>query len=276
MDVPDYVAKRYAEYGITGFDLFKEYLTEGSAKIKVVKELGFGKGDLVIFARETYKPRKNPLIAVPTCYKNILKQGQTANYLKKKYGLYHIFEVNGSTEGFVADGIADLGFDFTTQYQKAEYAKTTLMANHLKIIEKIMSTEAVLITRDSDEFTFEKYEQLIQGPCKIDWKKMGGLVPVIVQEVFTKEILMLAYANQNALHKVFETGLATFYSRDRQTLWIKGQTSGNIMQVTEVLYDCDRDALIYKVKPTGPACHLSKRSCFNHINKVERFRPLKK
>ena len=158
--MPDYVAKRYAEYGITGFDLFKEYLTEGSAKIKVVKELGFGKGDLVIFARETYKPRKNPLIAVPTCYKNILKQGQTANYLKKKYGLYHIFEVNGSTEGFVADGIADLGFDFTTQYQKAEYAKTTLMANHLKIIEKIMSTEAVLITRDSDEFTFEKYEQL--------------------------------------------------------------------------------------------------------------------
>ena len=95
-----------------------------------------------------------------------------------------------------------------------------------------------------------------------------GLVPAIVQDVFSKEVLMLAYMNREYLKKTIETKSTWFYSRSRKKLWNKGETSGNTQRVLELLYDCDGDTLLVKVIQKGNACHTGERSCFfNEIYK---------
>lgn len=89
-----------------------------------------------------------------------------------------------------------------------------------------------------------------------------GLLPVVVQDSATGAVLMLAYANREAVQKTVETGYAHFWSRSRQALWKKGETSGNRLEVQEVLPDCDRDALLVRAKPHGPTCHRETRTCF--------------
>ena len=90
-----------------------------------------------------------------------------------------------------------------------------------------------------------------------------GLVPVVVQDATTGEVLTLAYANREALEETLRTRRSTFYSRSRKALWRKGETSGNFQEVVEVLLDCDGDAVVYRVLPHGPACHTGERSCFH-------------
>src|SRR5579884_203210 len=90
-----------------------------------------------------------------------------------------------------------------------------------------------------------------------------GLVPCIVQDWRTGEVLTLAYMNAEALRRTRETGETHFYSRSRQTLWHKGETSGNTQTVKAIRYDCDADALLALVEPTGPACHTGERTCFH-------------
>ncbi len=98
---------------------------------------------------------------------------------------------------------------------------------------------------------------------KIDFEKGGGLVPVIVQDADTGEVLMLAYMNRDAWLKTRETGKATYWSRSRNELWVKGETSGHIQIVEEILVDCDSDTVLLKVRQTGgAACHTGYRSCF--------------
>lgn len=89
-----------------------------------------------------------------------------------------------------------------------------------------------------------------------------GLVPVICQDANTLEVLMLAYAKREQIMKTISTKRATYYSRSRKSEWIKGETSGNTQEVINVMVDCDLDAVIYLVKPAGPACHTNHRSCF--------------
>ena len=89
-----------------------------------------------------------------------------------------------------------------------------------------------------------------------------GLIPAIVQDATTGEVLMVAWMNAEALQLTQETGEAHFWSRSRQELWHKGATSGNVQYVREIWVDCDADVLLLKVKPAGPACHTGKRSCF--------------
>lgn len=89
-----------------------------------------------------------------------------------------------------------------------------------------------------------------------------GLVPVVVQDASSKEVLMVAYANEEALLKTLETGYAHYYSRSRKKLWMKGESSGNTQKVKEILYDCDGDTLLYMVDQKGPACHTGNRTCF--------------
>lgn len=99
-----------------------------------------------------------------------------------------------------------------------------------------------------------------------------GLVPVIVQNAETREVLMLAWANAEALARTAGEGFAFFWSRSRDELWKKGESSGNTMSVLEILLDCDGDALVYLVNPSGPACHTGKRSCFFRGNRRGRWR----
>mgnify|MGYP001627233409 CR=1 FL=1 len=98
------------------------------------------------------------------------------------------------------------------------------------------------------------------GQVRFDEK---GLVPVVVQDARTGEVLTLAYANREALEETLRTRRSTFFSRSRGTLWRKGETSGNVQEVVEVLLDCDGDAVVYRVVPHGPACHTGERSCFH-------------
>ena len=98
---------------------------------------------------------------------------------------------------------------------------------------------------------------------KLDFNKTGGLVPAIVQDYQTGEILMLAYMNPDAFNATLSTGKATYYSRSRQTLWVKGETSGNMQLIKEIWIDCDDDTVLLKVEQLGgAACHTGHRSCF--------------
>jgi len=90
----------------------------------------------------------------------------------------------------------------------------------------------------------------------------NGLIPAIVQDADTKQVLMFAFMNVDSLQATLETGYATFWSRRRGKLWRKGETSGNVLRVREILYDCDGDALLLLCEPAGPTCHTSEVSCF--------------
>ena len=99
---------------------------------------------------------------------------------------------------------------------------------------------------------------------KLDWKKGNGLIPVVVQDAKTKEVLMLAYANREALEHTLKTGKGTYWSRSRKELWVKGETSGHTQKVVRVVADCDYDAVLYVVEQKGPVCHTGAETCFHH------------
>jgi len=96
----------------------------------------------------------------------------------------------------------------------------------------------------------------------IDFEKGGGLVPAVIQDYKTLQVLMLGFMNKEAFEKTKNEGRVTFYSRTRQALWTKGETSGNYLFVKEITTDCDNDTLLIKVDPAGPVCHSGTRSCF--------------
>lgn len=102
----------------------------------------------------------------------------------------------------------------------------------------------------------------------IDFEKMGGLVPAIIQDNKSLKVLMLGFMNNEAYQKTIETGKVTFYSRSRQTLWTKGETSGNFLNVVSIANDCDNDTLLIKVDPVGPVCHTGADTCWNEKNEA--------
>ena len=104
---------------------------------------------------------------------------------------------------------------------------------------------------------------------KIDFEKMGGLVPAIIQDATTRNVLMLGFMNEEAYQKTVETGHVTFWSRTRQTLWTKGESSGHFLNLVDMKVDCDNDTLLVKVHPVGPTCHTGTDTCWGEENKME-------
>ncbi|NCC90570.1 MAG: bifunctional phosphoribosyl-AMP cyclohydrolase/phosphoribosyl-ATP diphosphatase HisIE [Spirochaetia bacterium] len=100
----------------------------------------------------------------------------------------------------------------------------------------------------------------------LDFAKQGGLIPAIIQDAVTRRVLMLGYMNEESLKLTRDRGLVTFWSRSREKLWTKGETSGNYLQVREIIEDCDHDTLLIKAVPTGPVCHTGSDTCFNEAN----------
>lgn len=100
------------------------------------------------------------------------------------------------------------------------------------------------------------------NPAQIDWRKIDGLIPAIVQDSVTRDVLMLGYMNEEALQQTMQTGRVTFFSRTKQRLWVKGETSGNFLLVDDIKLDCDNDALLIMARPQGPTCHTGAKSCF--------------
>jgi phosphoribosyl-ATP pyrophosphohydrolase/phosphoribosyl-AMP cyclohydrolase len=96
----------------------------------------------------------------------------------------------------------------------------------------------------------------------LDWAKMDGLLPAIVQDAHSRQVLMLGYMNRDAFEASFRSGYVTFYSRSKNRLWQKGETSGNGLRLRAIFADCDRDALLVHAEPKGPTCHLGTTSCF--------------
>lgn len=101
----------------------------------------------------------------------------------------------------------------------------------------------------------------------LDFNKLGGLIPAIVQDAQTNIVLMLGFMNKDAYQKTIETKKVTFFSRTKQRLWTKGETSGNFLNVVNILVDCDNDTLLIKANPMGPACHTGTETCFGESNK---------
>ncbi len=101
---------------------------------------------------------------------------------------------------------------------------------------------------------------------EIDFEKGDGLVPAIIQDAFTQKVLMLGYLDQEAYEKTKQEGKVTFYSRSKQRLWTKGETSGNFLMVKNIKVDCDNDTVLIEVNPTGPVCHTGTDTCFNEDN----------
>ncbi len=102
----------------------------------------------------------------------------------------------------------------------------------------------------------------------MDFKKLNGLIPAIIQDASTDTVLMLGFMNEEALEKTREEGKVTFFSRTKNRLWTKGEESGNFLNVVEIFEDCDQDTLLIKVNPVGPVCHTGSDTCFNEKNKA--------
>ena len=97
---------------------------------------------------------------------------------------------------------------------------------------------------------------------KLDWHKVNGMIPAIIQDYLSNQVLMHGYMNEAAFLKTQKEGFVTFYSRSKKKLWTKGETSGNFLKVIEITTDCDNDSLLIIVDPSGKTCHLNKKSCF--------------
>lgn len=98
---------------------------------------------------------------------------------------------------------------------------------------------------------------------RLDWAKEGGLLPVIVQDADTRQVLMLGYMDRAALAETLKSGFVTFYSRSKQRLWQKGEGSGHTLTLVDITPDCDNDALLVLARPQGPTCHRGTTSCFD-------------
>lgn len=98
---------------------------------------------------------------------------------------------------------------------------------------------------------------------RIDWNKVNGLVPAIIQNYQSSQVLMMGYMNPEALQKTLQTGCVTFFSRTKQQLWVKGETSGNILQLKNIALDCDNDTLLIHAIPKGPTCHTGATTCWS-------------
>ena len=103
----------------------------------------------------------------------------------------------------------------------------------------------------------------------LDFDKLGGLVPAIIQDNVTRNVLMLGFMNREALKVTLETGKVTFFSRTRNTLWTKGETSGNFLNLVSIKADCDNDTLLVRVNPVGPVCHKGTDNCWGEDNKAD-------
>jgi len=109
----------------------------------------------------------------------------------------------------------------------------------------------------------------------LDFNKLNGLVPAVIQDAVSAKVLMLGFMNEEALAKTVETGQVTFFSRTKNRLWTKGEESGNFLNVVSIKEDCDKDTLLIQVHPVGPVCHEGWDTCFNENNKADGFAFLK-
>lgn len=156
------------------------------------------------------------------------------------------------------------GTDFEAIEKIAKLTKNPITAaGGICTVDEIVRLEKLNISSQLGMAIYTGALSLEEAFCAVlDFEKQNGLIPTIVQDVKTKQVLMLAYSNKDAVLKTLQAGKATYFSRSRNSLWTKGETSGNFQKLVSAKFDCDRDTLLYKVEQTGAACHLGRFTCF--------------
>lgn len=168
--------------------------------------------------------------------------------------LYTVVEKEGMMQGCDISSIEEL--------RKAT-KKELVAAGGISTVEEIVQLNKKNISTQLGMCIYTGAVKLEDAFCAcLDFEKTNGLIPTIVQDISTKQVLMMAYSTPDSLRKSFESGLATYFSRSRQELWTKGMTSGNTQELQTARFDCDFDTLLFKVKQKGNACHLDRFSCF--------------
>lgn len=168
--------------------------------------------------------------------------------------LYTIVEKEGMMGGTDVDAIKKV---------RALTSKEIIAAGGIASVDEVLELEKLGVSCQLGMGIYTGKINLEEAFTKIlDFKKVKGLIPTVVQDIKSKQVLMLAYSNEEAVKKSLETGKATYFSRSRNELWTKGLTSGNTQELIKAKYDCDKDTLLYMVEQVGPACHTGSYSCF--------------
>ena len=211
-------------------------------------------------------PKDRVIVAIDTKNGKITTEGWTkeldktpADYIKHfddlcSGYLYTIVENEGMMQG--------CDMPLIEEVRKAT-KKEFVAAGGISTIDEIVKLNRMNISTQLGMCVYTGAIKLEEAFCAcLNFEKTNGLIPTIVQDVDTKQVLMLAYSTPDSLKKTFESGLATYFSRSRQELWTKGLTSGNTQEFQVVYFDCDLDSLLFKVKQNGNACHFDRFSCF--------------
>lgn len=211
-------------------------------------------------------PKDKVIVAIDTKNGKITTEGWTkeldktpADYIKHfddlcSGYLYTIVENEGMMQG--------CDIPLIEEVRKAT-KKELVAAGGISTIDEIAKLNKMNVSTQLGMCIYTGAVKLEDAFCAcLDFEKGNGLIPTIVQDIDSKQVLLLGYSNCDSLRKTFETGLATYFSRSRNELWTKGMTSGNTQEFKSALFDCDQDALLFKVNQKGNACHLDSFSCF--------------
>ncbi len=211
-------------------------------------------------------PKDKVLVAIDSKQGKITIEGWTTqvnaspeDYIKRFDNfcsgyLYTIVDKEGMMQGTDIESIKKI---------RGLTKKTIIAAGGISTIEEILALNKMNVSTQLGMCIYTGAVNLEEAYIAImDFDKQDGLIPTIVQDIETKQVLMLAYSNKESLKKSLKDGLATYYSRSRKELWTKGQTSGNTQELISAKFDCDQDSLLFKVKQKGYACHTGRYSCF--------------
>lgn len=244
--------------GIRNIELAKEYIEAGAKRImigtKATKE----------FLEQL--PKEKVIVALDT------KKGKLATYGWQKLEDQDIYkkmqELENYCEKYLITNVNVEGLNSGTdlQFFQTLVGKTKndiMVAGGITTLEEIKAIHELGFDQVLGMAITSGKLNLVDCYIKImNFQKQDGLIPTIVQDIETKEVLMLAYSNEDSIKKTFELKLATYYSRSRKQLWTKGEKSGNIQKIEKIYLDCDSDTLLFLVKQKGVACHRNKRTCF--------------
>lgn len=244
--------------GIRTVEKAKEILAAGAKKIII--------GTAASEEFLSQLPKERLLVAIDSNKGKVVTEGwktETANTpedLVKRFDdlcagyLYTIVEKEGMMGGTDLESIKKI---------RSITKKELVAAGGISSVEEIIELEKINASCQLGMGIYTGAISLTEAYTSLlDFKKSDGLIPTIVQDAKTKQVLMLAYSNKEAVTKSLETGKATYFSRSRNNLWIKGETSGNTQKLITARYDCDKDSLLYMVEQIGPACHTGEYSCF--------------
>ena len=244
--------------GIRSIDKAKRILANGAKQIII----GTAAGEEFL----SKLPKDKVLAAIDSKHGKITVEGWTTqvnaspeDYVKRFDNLcagylYTIVDKEGMMQGTDIEAIKKI---------RAMTKKTLIAAGGISTIDEIKTLVKMNVSPQLGMSIYTGAIKLEEAYIAVmDFEKQNGLIPTIVQDIDSKQVLMLAYSNKESLKKSLSEGLATYYSRSRNELWTKGLTSGNTQELISAKFDCDQDALLFKVKQKGNACHTGRYSCF--------------